>query len=83
MRFQGLRYGRPLDCHGRSLLPVVALFFEDSSGSAIGSAAVLALFIIEGDQVYFSALSDDITPEDILRDLGKPGREMFPSGKGG
>jgi hypothetical protein len=32
---------------------------------------VLALFILEGDQVYFTALSEEITGEDILLCIGK------------
>jgi hypothetical protein len=64
-------FGRPCKCHGRSLLPVVALISEYNGDSAIGSAVVLALFIIEGKQVNFTALSEGITLEDILLCLNK------------
>jgi hypothetical protein len=81
MRIPGICFGRPLECHGRTLLPVVALFSGYNGGSAIGSAAVLALFIIEGEQVYFTALSEEITLEDILRGLGESGQIRIPSGE--
>ena len=71
-------FGRPRECHGRSLLPVVALFSESQRGSAIGSAAVLALFIVEGEQVYFTALSEEITLEEVLQSLEKSGETRTP-----
>lgn len=72
-------FGKPQECHGRVLLPVVALISECHRGSAIGSATVLALFILEGEQVYFSVLSDDITGEDILLCIGKGLHDKVPS----
>lgn len=73
-------FGRPQECHGRCLLPVVALFSDSNGVSVIGSAAVLALLIIEGEQVYFTALSDEITPGDVLLCLGMSGQDLIPSG---
>jgi len=64
-------FGTPQECHGRILLPVVALMSECHGGSAIGSATILALFILEGDKVYFTALSEEISAEDILLCIGK------------
>jgi hypothetical protein len=80
MSFSRIGFGTPQECHGRSLLPVVALFSNYNEGSAIGSAAVLALFIIEGEQVYFTALSEQITLEDALLCLKTSGQDSFPSG---
>ena len=74
-------FGKPQECHGRSLLPVVALFSDCNGGSAIGSAAVLALFIVEGEQVYFTALSEEITLEEVLQSLKSPVRPELLSGK--
>jgi hypothetical protein len=73
MSVSRIGFGKPQECHGRCLLPVVAIFSECRGGSAIGSAAVLALFIIEGEQVYFTALSEEITLEEVLQRLEKPG----------
>ncbi len=64
-------FGKPQECHGRILLPVVALISECHGSSAIGSATILALFILEGDQVYFTVLSEEISREDILLCIGK------------
>ena len=76
-------FGKPQECHGRSLLPVVALFSDCNRGSAFGSAAVLALFIIEGEQVYFTALSEEIPLEDILLCLGKSVQNRLSSAERG
>jgi hypothetical protein len=76
-------FGKPQECNGRSLLPVVALFSDYNGGSAIGSAAVLALFILEGEQVYFTALSEEIPLEDILLSLGESVQDRFSSVKRG
>ena len=76
-------FGKAQECHGRSLLPVVALFSDCNRGSAIGSAAVLALFIIEGEQVYFTALSEEIPLEDILLCLGKSVQNRLSSAERG
>ena len=73
MSVSRIGFGKPQECHGRCLLPVVTIFSEYKGGSAIGSAAVLALFIIEGEQVYFTALSEEITLEEVLQRLEKPG----------
>jgi hypothetical protein len=70
-------FGKAQECHGRSLLPVVALFSDCNRGSAIGSAAVLALFIVEGEKVYFTALSEEITLEEVLLHLRKSGQDPF------
>jgi hypothetical protein len=75
--------GKPQECHGRCLLPIVALFSDYNGGSAIGSATVLALFIIEGEQVYFTPLSEEITLEDVLLSLKKSGQDKLPSDEGG
>lgn len=79
MSLPGIGFGRPLECHGRSFLPVVALFSDSNGVSSIGSAVVLALFILEGEQVYFTALSEEITLGDVLVCLGKFGQERVPS----
>jgi hypothetical protein len=74
MSLSRMCFGKPCTCQGRLLLPVVTLFSDCNGGSAIGSAAVLALFILEGEQVYFTALSEEITLEEVLRGLGKSGQ---------
>jgi hypothetical protein len=74
-------FGRPQECHGRCLLPVVTLFSECRGGAAIGSAAVLAFFIIEGERVYFTALSEEITLQKILQSLEKSGETRTPFGR--
>jgi hypothetical protein len=83
MSIAGISFGRPWEGHGRSLLPVVTHVFDSNGGSAIGSAAVLALFIIEGEQVYFTPLSEEITLEDILLCLRKSGQISLPSDERG
>ena len=70
-------FGKAQECHGRSLLPVVAHVFDSNGGSAIGSAAVLALVIIEGEQVHFTPLSEEITLEEVLLHLKKSGQDPF------
>ena len=79
MNLPRISFGRPCECQGRSLLPVVALFFDNNGSSAIGSATVLALFIIDGEKVYFTALSEGITLEDVILCLGKSGQIRLPS----
>lgn len=78
MSLPRIGFGKPQECHGRVLLPVVALISECNGSSAIGSAAVLALFIIEGDQVYFTALSEEITLQEVLQSLEKSGETRTP-----
>ena len=83
MNLPRISFGRPCECQGRSLLPVVALFSDNNGSFAIGSATVLALFIIEGEKVYFTALSEKITLEDVILCLGKSGQDRLPSGETG
>jgi hypothetical protein len=87
MSVTGICVGNPYACHGRTFLPVVTLFSEYHKGSAIGSATVVALFILEGEQVYFTALSEKILLEDVLIGLGlcpgKSGQDRRPSAKRG
>jgi hypothetical protein len=78
MSLPRIGFGKAQECHGRCLLPVVTIFSEHKGGSAIGSAAVLALFIIEGEQVYFTALSEEITLEEVLQSLEKSGETRTP-----
>jgi hypothetical protein len=83
MNLPGISFGRPCECQGRSLLPVVTFFFDYHRDSAIGSAVVLALFIIEGERVYFTALSEGITLEDVILCLGKSGQVRLLSDERG
>ena len=73
-----IRFGKPRECNGRRILPVVSLFFNYNRGSVLGSATVLALFVVEGEHVYFSALSEEITLEEILACLGSPVNDRLP-----
>jgi hypothetical protein len=66
MTFQELRFGVPVECRGVTILPVVRQFCRSTTTAVVGSVTPVALFIIKEPGIWFVALEEACSPEDLL-----------------
>jgi hypothetical protein len=64
-------FGRPLEYQGRIFLPLVALLQDYHGNSGVVSVVLLALLILEEDQVWAAAIQEGITIPDMPRILSE------------
>ena len=66
MTFPELRLGVPVECQGFTILPVVRQFCGSTETGVVGSVTPVALFIVKEPGIWFVALEEGCSPEDLL-----------------
>lgn len=66
MSFPEIRFGVPVQCSGFTILPVVRQFCMRAETGVIGSVTPVALFIVKEPDVWFIALEEGCSPDDLV-----------------